>query len=189
MINFVSVGSAISLLQSVAVNVSRASAMGGGIVLGIVSLFLGLLGILFVYLAVRIWRVGSNLRQHGMTVYGVITDRGTGTVAYTGPRSGGGRYYHVSYRYDCEGKIYSHRQYTSKKYYKALTEGTSVPVRCLANDPTVARVVDPQRGKVLPDAGKGEGVALALAFAFLAVFLVGMAILMAGLALTVILNR
>jgi hypothetical protein len=188
MINFERVGSSISLLQSVVANVSRGSAIGGGIELGIVSLLLGLLGILFVSLCFRIRRVGSNLRQHGMMVDGAITNRETGITPYAGLRSGGGRYYRISYRYDCEGETYSQTQNVSKTSYKALSEATSVPVRCLAHDPTVARVVDPRRGRVIPDGDKGEGVTIPLLLAFLGVLLVATAILIAGVALTVILK-
>ncbi|HEY6540386.1 MAG TPA: DUF3592 domain-containing protein [Ktedonobacteraceae bacterium] len=186
--NFDSVGSSLTLLQSVGATGSRGSALGGGIVIGISGLVLGLLGILFVFLSFRIRRVGSNLRHHGMRVDGVLSNRGMGTYAYTGPRSGGGRYYHISYRYDCEGKTYSHTQNVSKRYYTALAEGDTMPVLCLANDPTVARAVDPHGGRIIPDVGKGEGRATPFVYAVLGVFLLVMALVMAGVALSVILN-
>jgi len=122
------------------------------IAVGFLGLFFGFWGIPLLYLSVRIWRDQFKLRRDGVRVEGRITRHHDN--------------YSIRYSYDYQGQTYSRGERVSEKYSGTFSEGTPVPVLCVAHDPTVARVADPTTGSIVNNQGSGIVIMLGLGVMF-----------------------
>jgi Protein of unknown function (DUF3592) len=82
----------------------------------------------------------DTILQNGVRVEGRIIDS---RDDYTTSRYGSHTFYHMTYRYEYEGKTYTHEQEVSKQIYLASPDETQVSVHFLPADPiTVVTTFD-----------------------------------------------
>ncbi len=114
--------------------------------MGIVQLLFVIIFVGVVIAAVAIWlnnqRVKEELRQQGVTMQAVVTDRQHEhhtTTDKNGFVSTSDNYY-ISYRYTVDGNEYRNRESVSFGTYEALAQGSPVEVVYLPSKPNEVRL-------------------------------------------------
>jgi hypothetical protein len=111
------------------------------VVIGLMALLCGGIAAAMARWALMIWKSIEQFRKKGVPVKGRVAHKES-KERYVADRSGGRHVteYFVGYRYDYNGQSYTGEQPVTEGSYKAWSEGSSIDVTILSNNPAQSRL-------------------------------------------------